>query len=1027
MDCPQAGREIMRLREQSGDTRRAGTASTTLPVLMVRNLHPAAVGGRLRMWVNGGGFAVGVVMRGLGRRVGERARLACRWVVLATLLLPNLLSAGVPPSVRFARDADAVERMFEITRDSRGVVYQASGDGVQSFDGEHWRHIPLAGGQPGRAIQPSGDRLYVGGYNVFGELALQDDGSRQFVDLTAKFASVLDGREFADIWRIVVTPEGVFFCALRDLFLWQPATGEVRHWHHADRFGGMVHAYGDTWLQFRGSGLRRYRDGEWQEAIAHEALHPLVFDFLPVGDGEFLTLGILGDWWLASERGLRPAPMPADMPPSSLFEHSDVLDDGSLALASSDGRLLILPPDRSRFVERQLESGFLAGVIAVPGGVLVSGQQGFHFVTWPAPLSVIGEAQGVVGSINRALVWRDETLILTSAGMVRPLVGEGHSRFQIESNHGDTLHDLLPLDGDRALLAGSHYLLLRDGAALRRVSDEVVYPRAFQPSAKHPRRLYIGTEDGVRVAQHGATGFQTVPRAVGAVARLVDGMVERGDDQIWFGSIQHGLWRDQLDADGALIESRRMDDEVGLPSTVDGNVHVAELPDGRMLVSNAAGVFVDAAPTASLPQLQPFELGDLTAMREADEVLRLVFAGNADAWAYSDRRLLFAPAGGAWRELPARRLRQGAYVAHHLTADGRAMFASEGAVVVHRPQIEAAPIEAPRVQLVSVTLIKSDGERQLLSLDRSQPLQLPHRTHGIEFRFALADITRLGPRSYQGRLLGNEENYSRWDPSSAYTYWSLDPGDYTFELRARDGDGGISEIEPLRLQIASPWYASWTAVLGWIALGVLLLWGLVRVFVTQRTRRLLEQTQRLEATVSERTEALADANRQLLQMANVDGLTGVSNRRRLDDYLRSAHAQCVERQRSLGVLAIDADHFKRYNDTHGHLAGDELLRQLVRQLTRCLRRQEDLLGRFGGEEFLVVLPGATSVIAANLAEAMRAAVEQAKVGVTISVGVAAAIPTPADSADDLIRRADQALYRAKAAGRNTVVLAEGSA
>jgi two-component system chemotaxis family response regulator WspR len=146
----------------------------------------------------------------------------------------------------------------------------------------------------------------------------------------------------------------------------------------------------------------------------------------------------------------------------------------------------------------------------------------------------------------------------------------------------------------------------------------------------------------------------------------------------------------------------------------------------------------------------------------------------------------------------------------------------------------------------------------------------------------------------------------------------------------------------------------------------------------------------------------------------------VANRRRLDDYLGVVWEQCRERGRPLSVLAIDVDHFKQFNDSRGHLAGDELLKQLVQRLNACLRRSEDLLARYGGEEFLVVLPGAERAVAQALAESMREALASSGLGVTISVGVASRIPAPDEPVTSVVEKADAALYQAKSAGRNCV-------
>jgi len=117
---------------------------------------------------------------------------------------------------------------------------------------------------------------------------------------------------------------------------------------------------------------------------------------------------------------------------------------------------------------------------------------------------------------------------------------------------------------------------------------------------------------------------------------------------------------------------------------------------------------------------------------------------------------------------------------------------------------------------------------------------------------------------------------------------------------------------------------------------------------------------------------------------------------------------------------IDADHFKEYNDRHGHLAGDEALKKLTQILAACLRRAEDLVARFGGDEFVAVLPGAELHIAHEVAEIMRRRVEDSGVGVTISVGYSARMPHANETVWALVHEVDGALYEAKRGGRNRI-------
>jgi len=163
----------------------------------------------------------------------------------------------------------------------------------------------------------------------------------------------------------------------------------------------------------------------------------------------------------------------------------------------------------------------------------------------------------------------------------------------------------------------------------------------------------------------------------------------------------------------------------------------------------------------------------------------------------------------------------------------------------------------------------------------------------------------------------------------------------------------------------------------------------------------------------------------LRRLARRDGLTGLLNRTALMDDGRGQLAQCQLRRLPFAVLLLDLDHFKRVNDTHGHQAGDAVLHHMARTLQRNLRGRDSLLGRYGGEEFVLLLPATSLEQAQALAERLRAALEACPldsdigpIAVTTSIGVAADVDA---TLERLLARADAALYRAKAAGRNRVV------
>jgi diguanylate cyclase (GGDEF)-like protein len=175
-------------------------------------------------------------------------------------------------------------------------------------------------------------------------------------------------------------------------------------------------------------------------------------------------------------------------------------------------------------------------------------------------------------------------------------------------------------------------------------------------------------------------------------------------------------------------------------------------------------------------------------------------------------------------------------------------------------------------------------------------------------------------------------------------------------------------------------------------------------------------------------EALREKNKELEQLSTTDSLTGLFNRMYLMEKLDLELARCARYQRDFTLLIIDIDHFKRYNDTYGHLAGDEVLRRMGGILKKYIRKS-DCAARYGGEEFIVLLPETGAEAGARMAERIRRQMAAEKMGsdtnptnVTISAGVAS-FPDYGGDPETLIRNGDAALYEAKRRGRNQIIIA----
>jgi diguanylate cyclase (GGDEF)-like protein len=177
------------------------------------------------------------------------------------------------------------------------------------------------------------------------------------------------------------------------------------------------------------------------------------------------------------------------------------------------------------------------------------------------------------------------------------------------------------------------------------------------------------------------------------------------------------------------------------------------------------------------------------------------------------------------------------------------------------------------------------------------------------------------------------------------------------------------------------------------------------------------------------TRLLQELNNKLEVLSTTDQITGINNRRALDEFVNRVWEECKRAQLPITIMYMDIDRFKFYNDTYGHLKGDECLRSFVQCVTRYLKRSMDMFARFGGEEFVAVLPSTPGESALELAEKIRDAVQSMKIPnpkseaspyITVSIGIATRYSYQIKNAQELMELADQMCYCSKATGRNKI-------
>jgi len=355
-----------------------------------------------------------------------------------------------------------------------------------------------------------------------------------------------------------------------------------------------------------------------------------------------------------------------------------------------------------------------------------------------------------------------------------------------------------------------------------------------------------------------------------------------------------------------------------------------------------------------------------------------------------------------------------------IDAHDRYWVGTLGGLSLYDPRLETPPRKTEPKPLW-FTGMTADGDA--FNVDGEDPVELPAGARDLRIDYTIISGLREQESTYRSQLHGFDTQFSAWTSEHGRRFSGLAPGIYELRVEARDYAGTPSAPRSLKFSIAAHWWQEDLVR----AVGALLLVTLIAGFVLLYNRGLRTRQRNLRGEVARRTAQLQAANRRLTELSYQDPLTGVANRRRLMEVIDDAIARAINRSLPIGLIVIDVDNFKEYNDQHGHLAGDAALRA-VAQALQSVTREQDLVARFGGEEFACLMIDATIDSVAGCAERMRVLIEALPprmLGnntqtITISAGAMSRVPKPGDHAADLLRDADGALYRAKNEGRNRV-------
>lgn len=931
---------------------------------------------------------------------------------------------GTPLLRRFLpEDYQATPQHWAITTDQAGHLFVGNGEGVLRYDGERWDLIGLPGRSLARALETGADgNIYVGSYDSFGWLQDTDDGETVYRELMT--AAELTGREreVGNVWQIIATADGVYFRSEKFLHLLGYDQRLRQRWPLAEDQRAIYAVGEQLYSRIHGVGFTRFVDGRFEPEPGGEIFADKSLLGLIPQPGGFLLVGEAG-FFRADASGIRPMSGKAgeqlrDNSPYSVL----ALDDGSFVVGTLAGHVFRFGNDGQ--LRGQMSVGSY-GISALgtdrEGGLWAATEGDLVRMAMPSPWSFVGAADGLQGSVYD-FAWYDDALWLaTTRGLARMQAGPG----------GKVVTRVMPwIDFEGFALAGTDSGLLighRDGLLVLDPGKNT--PRSLLPEAESILQLLVSRFDRDRIYALGEERLLLIGRRDGrweldAAVPLAGAsaltLIETGPEELWFGDSRGGPQRWILDPnDHSLRHKEIFGAERGVLLDKDFGSSVFVLEGKLHAVSGDRGFrFEEPGFVAGTDPV----LGLIDRLDELQ-----VEHTPLGTYAFSLRQMWFRPiAQDQWQALHVDSRVAAGYTRLRFNSDGVMRVATWNGLLQFDPR-EPMPEPVPLALAFNRIGIQPAGDDTVRRVPRQdlEALELPP---GARLHLRYSAISMGSTPEYRYRLQGGDSSgeWSRWG-SGELMLPASGSGDYLLSVEARTASGRSSAPISLSYRVLPRWHEhGWVRLLTALtatAVGALVVLELVR----RRTQRLAEANRDLEVRIGARTQELEDLNHKLAELATEDALTGVANRRAMQNGLQREWLRCQDQQQPLSVLMIDVDFFKRYNDEHGHLEGDVLLRSIAQNLHALHDPKREMLARFGGEEFALLLPGVNQAGALTRAEHIRAEMQKRLDPITVSIGVAGYVPTACGDSVDLLRCADAALYRAKRAGRNRVEAAQGAA
>ncbi len=926
---------------------------------------------------------------------------------------------GEPLLQRFTpADFKATPYLFGIAADNDGRLYVGNIDGVLRMQGREWQTIPLPGGAAASQLARGEDgRIYLVGYDTFGVIDTAPDGRAFYRDLRDAFGLRGAARGLGSVFGVVPVSGGVYFVSEHRLFLYR-FNGPHESWPLDGQDTGFAVSHGHLYSQRKATGLLRFDDGKLVQVPGGAAMSGHIgAEFIDQGDTA-LIVSVGGFYRLADGRvsALDVPPMPVA---AGIFSAVHALPDGSFVIGTTAGQLLHYDASAHLIDQHALARNPIGAMeYDADGGLWATTEDELLRLQLPSPWSRIDVADlgGVVDDCewHRGALW----LAVGARGLAR--ISEAANGRQVEWIAAENKRQVLGLTSTESGLLVAYDsgvdVIADDGSVLPLIHHgQPIY--TVERSRFDPDIDYATGDEGVYVLRR-RDGQWTVGGLLAAPELASQVVVETAPGVIWVNNARGLPERWTVDTATAMLRKRERFTLAapGKSADADQGAHMVQQIRGQIFVTVGTDAYrLDGHAFVAFA-------GPPFAYMQSPNAFNTLET-PAGAFAYTGSRLYRQDLSGHWTRVDFGTLPAASQSVLRYGNDGVLRLTAWRALLQYRPEAKPATSERPlAIRLTAASRVHPDGSAENLPIDNHSGNTLT-QDESLNLHFSV--FTAEPGIEFRYRAPGIIDTFTDWrEQGSLGLSGTNQPGDHILEVQARTPSGRA--VQPLRyaFTVVPRWYQI-TLVRLLIALGILIvLLLLIRWREHRQARHYAERQKMLEQKIAERTAALEIANRKLEELATEDGLTGVDNRRALETGLQREWRRCLDQHVSIALLMIDVDRFKQFNDQHGHPAGDAVLREVAERLGVGLEPQCELLARYGGEEFSLLLPGKSLEEAQRRAETLRQSFETDGSQVTVSIGVAARVPSVDDSPEALVRAADQMLYEAKRRGRNRVEVAD---